>query len=234
MFQKWKDLLFLHWKIAPGEIAPTLPRGLHADCHEGNAYLGLVPFFMQGIRPRFFPAVPWLSNFLEMNVRVYVHDDLGRPGVWFYSLDASQPLAVRIARKLFHLPYFDATMTGARRKDWIDYTCHRRSTPEEEVSRFRYRVQETVPSPEPGSLAHFLLERYLLFAHDPKTETLYSGQVYHTPYPVRKVEVERFSMDALTEAGFELGKRNPDLLHFSSGVDVSVYPLSRCGTDANG
>ena len=110
LYQSWKELLFLHWRIDPAVIQATLPPGLTVDTFEGDAYLGIVPFCMCNIRPRFLPVVPGISNFLEMNVRTYVHDEEGRPGVWFYSLDANQKLAVRVARKFFNLPYFDAKM----------------------------------------------------------------------------------------------------------------------------
>ena len=105
MYQKWRDLLFLHWEFDPQVIQETLPAGLHVDTYQGRAYLGLVPFYMKDIRPRFCPCIPGISNFLEMNLRTYVFDSTGRPGVWFYSLDANQWLAVRIARRFFHLPY---------------------------------------------------------------------------------------------------------------------------------
>jgi uncharacterized protein YqjF (DUF2071 family) len=114
-FQRWNDLLFLHWKIAPELVQVTLPPGLRVDVHEGAAYVGIVPFFMERIRPAWLPPLPWVSWFLELNVRTYVHDREGHPGVWFYSLDCNQPLAVALARRFFHLPYFNARMRARRR-----------------------------------------------------------------------------------------------------------------------
>ena len=114
MYQEWRDLLFLHWEYSVAAIQATLPDGLFVDTFGGKAYLGIVPFFMRNIRPRFLPAVPGISNFMEMNLRTYVYDRAGVPGVWFYSLDANQPLAVRIARRLFHLPYEHAKMKSSR------------------------------------------------------------------------------------------------------------------------
>ncbi len=105
MFQQWRDLLFLHWEYSAAAIQATLPEGLFVDTFGGKAYLGVVPFFMRNIRPRFLPAVPGISDFMEMNLRTYLHDRAGVPGVWFYSLDANQWLAVKIARRFFHLPY---------------------------------------------------------------------------------------------------------------------------------
>ncbi|MFG0295490.1 MAG: YqjF family protein, partial [Maioricimonas sp. JB045] len=105
MYQSWQELLFLHWRIDTDIIQRTLPAGLHVDTCDGAAWLGVVPFLMRNIRPWWFCSVPGISNFLELNLRTYVCDDAGRPGVWFYSLDASQPLAVWAARTFFHLPY---------------------------------------------------------------------------------------------------------------------------------
>ena len=99
MFQTWSNLLFLHWEIDVQEIAKRIPNRLSVDLHEGKTYLGLVPFFMKKVRPRFLPQMPGLSNFLELNIRAYVHDEQGRPGVWFFSLDCDQPIAVEVARK---------------------------------------------------------------------------------------------------------------------------------------
>jgi len=110
MYQQWRDLLFLHWEYPAAAIQETLPEGLFVDTFGGTAYLGIVPFFMRNSRPRFLPAVPGLSNFMELNLRTYVYDRSGIPGVWFYSLDANQPLAVEIARRIFHLPYRHAKM----------------------------------------------------------------------------------------------------------------------------
>ncbi len=114
MHQRWRALLFAHWRIDPDAIQKTLPVGLHVDTCDGSAWLGVVPFFMDAVRPAFLPALPWLSWFQELNVRTYVHDEKGVPGVWFYSLDCNQPLAVAIARTLFHLNYRHAAMPPCR------------------------------------------------------------------------------------------------------------------------
>ena len=108
MKQKWRDLLFLHWPVPPELLQPLLPPGLTIDTFEGDAYLGLVPFTMRDVRPVWAPAVPWLSHFPECNVRTYVHRGGASPGVWFFSLDAANPVAVMIARTIWKLPYFIA------------------------------------------------------------------------------------------------------------------------------
>ena len=114
MYQQWCDLLFLHWEYSAAAIQATLPEGLFVDTFGGRAYLGVVPFFMRNIRPRFLPAVPGISDFMELNLRTSVYDRAGVPGVWFYSLDANQWLAVKIARRFFWLPYEHAVMKSNR------------------------------------------------------------------------------------------------------------------------
>jgi uncharacterized protein YqjF (DUF2071 family) len=222
MHQRWEQLAFLHWRWNADEIQRTLPAGLFVDTFQGDAWLAIVPFYMRGIRPRFCPPVPGISNFLEMNVRTYVHDEQGRPGVWFYSLDCDQPLAVWTARTFFHLPYQHALMQAPISDGWIDYTCHRRGEASE--SRFRYQLAcETHPA-EPGSLEFFLAERYLLFSQTPRG--IRCGQVHHTPYPLADVKLETWDLEPLLQAGFADPKRPPDHLIGSPGVDVRVYPLT--------
>ncbi len=224
MYQSWRDLLFLHWTIDPDEIQRTLPRGLTVDTFNGNAYLGLVPFFMCDIRPRCCPALPGISNFLEMNVRTYVYDEHGTPGVWFYSLDANQKMAVRVARRFFHLPYFDATMQAERRDGGsVAYTCTRKGAAN--ASRFVYQPGKAPPQPLPDTLEFFLVERYILFAHDAKCDRLYTGRVHHPPYPLHNATFEIEEESAIEQAGFTRPDRPPDHAMFSHGVNVAVFAI---------
>ncbi len=222
MYQRWQSLLFLHWRWDAAKIQRTLPAGLHVDTFQGDAWLAIVPFYMRGIRPRFFPPVPGISDFLELNVRTYVHDEQGRPGVWFYSLDCNQPLAVWTARTFFHLPYQRARMSGEVSDGWIDYRCQRRGEPAE--SHFRYRIAAEFEAAEPGTLAFFLAERYLLFSRTPRG--IRCGQVNHIPYPLAEAALGKWDVYPLLQAGFTDPQRPPDHVIGSSGVDVAVYPLT--------
>lgn len=222
MFQKWRDLLFLHWRVEPALIQATLPPGLFVDTFAGSAYLGLVPFFMRDIRPRFLPAVPGISNFLETNVRTYVYDKNGTPGVWFYSLDASQWLAVFVARTFFKLPYFHARMKAARAAGVIQYETQRRHT-QTSASVFHYQPQGSPSEAQPGTLEFFLVERYILFAET--RAGLACGQVYHTPYPIQPASVSQWDGALLAQAGFLLPQHPPDHVLMSPGVNVNIYAL---------
>jgi uncharacterized protein len=222
MIQRWERLLFLHWRWDPAEIQRTLPPGLYTDTFQGDAWLAIVPFFMRGIRPRFCPPVPGISDFLELNVRTYVHDEQGRPGVWFYSLDCNQSFAVWAARTFFHLPYQHAEMEARQSADWIDYSCKRKDSSAE--SRFSYHITAESQEAQPGSLEFFLAERYLLFSQTPRG--LRCGQVHHAPYPLAHASVEAWDVNPLLQAGFADPKRAPDHVIGSAGVGVAVYPLT--------
>lgn len=222
MYQRWSDLLFLHWKWDADELQKRLPQGLSIDRHKGDAWLGIVPFFMQRVRPRFLPPVPWLSWFLELNVRTYVFDENGTPGVWFFSLDCNQPLAVRIARTCFRLPYFDARMSAQRHESGaIQYHCQRHQKPS--ASHFHYRLHQDVSTAAEGSLEFFLVERYVLFANTKRG--LRMGRVNHQRYPISPVTVDQFDQHAFDWSGFTPAERPPDHIIGSRGVDVRIGAL---------
>jgi uncharacterized protein YqjF (DUF2071 family) len=223
MYQSWTHLLFLHWRWDPADIQRRLPPGLTVDTFDDSAWIGLVPFFMRNIRPRFLPSVPWISNFLEVNVRTYVHDESGRPGVWFFSLDCNQPAAVWTARTFFYLPYFHSRMRAKIAEDrTVDYTNHRRG--DAMASSFRYTISPDSALAEPGTLEFFLVERYWLFASTPRG--IRCGQVHHTPYPVARAEASVFDARLLELNGFEPLAGNPDHVCGSPRVNVLIYPLS--------
>lgn len=224
MFQKWNELLFLHWEIDPDLIRNRLPKELHLDLHEGKAYLGIVPFYMQRIRPRFLPCVPKLSDFLELNVRTYVHDHQGRPGVWFFSLDCDQPIAVEIARKFFHLPYQHAEMSASQENGIIDYHCQRKGHPEKALYRYGPKNSDLKTS-QPGTLEFFLLERYLLFSQR-NNGTIYCGQVHHPPYQFTEATIPEFNTAPFSWESF-LIEREPISALVSPGVSVEIFPLSK-------
>src|SRR5580692_10586538 len=166
MAQSWHDLLFAHWRMEEAALRRHIPTELKIDTLGGQAWLGVVPFRMSGVRLRGTPPVPWLSAFPELNVRTYVHVD-GKPGVWFFSLDADNRTAVAIARAWFHLPYFRARMSCAERNGWIEYRCERsHPSAHSGVLNGRYRPIGEVFAAAPGSLEYFLTERYCLYAAD--------------------------------------------------------------------
>jgi uncharacterized protein YqjF (DUF2071 family) len=221
-YQSWRNLTFLHWEIASEELEPLLPSGLQLDLFQGKAYIGIVPFEMKNIRPAWCPQVLGF-NFLETNVRTYViHNQ--EPGVFFFSLDANSYIAVKVARWIWHLPYFRSAMTLSNKDAVYNYTLKRTDKVQ---SQIKIEVSETLPPSEADSLEYFLLERYLLFTE--LRGQLLRGQVHHIPYPVRQAELIDFE-DQLLEVNNIGGiSSSPDLVHFSQGVDVKIYPLEPTG-----
>jgi uncharacterized protein YqjF (DUF2071 family) len=229
MYHQWRDLLFLHWEYPVPAIQATLPKGLFVDTFGGKAYLGIVPFFMRNIRPRFLPTVPGISDFMEMNLRTYVHDASGMPGVWFYSLDANQWLAVNLGRRFFHLPYENAKMTFNRTPEGrIRYEAQRTGARANGARCvFDYAPGADVPQPEPGSLEFFLVERYQLFSSAP--DGLRRGAVFHEPYPLCRADLKTWDENLLPLDGFPPTGRPPDHVIMSRGVDVTIFPLKHAG-----
>jgi uncharacterized protein YqjF (DUF2071 family) len=221
MYQRWSKLLFLHWRWDAEDLQRRLPKGLYVDKHEGEAWLGIVPFYMERIRPRFLPCVPWLSWFLELNVRTYVHDENGTPGVWFFSLDCNQPVAVQIARRGFSIPYNDARMSARRDAHRIQYQCRRSG--KDGVSSFDYTLSPAARHAVPGTLDFFLAERYVLFANTQRG--LHIGYVHHTPYPLCEAAVAGFDQLPFAWDEFEAADRPPDHIIGSAGVDVRIGAL---------
>lgn len=227
MFQSWRDLLFLHWEYPVAAIQATLPEGLSVDTFGGRAYLGIVPFFMRNVRPRFLPAVPGISNFLELNLRTYVYDEAGTPGVWFYSLDANQRLAVEVARRCFHLPYEQAEMKAVVTEEGRIRYESKRTGPRANGARclFEYAPGPDLPVPAADSLEFFLVERYRLFSSAP--DGLRRGAVLHEPYPLCRAEVTAWDENLLSLNGLAPTKRPPDHVIMSRGVEVTIFPQER-------
>jgi uncharacterized protein YqjF (DUF2071 family) len=221
MAQSWHDLLFMHWPVDAAVLRPLLPPQLHIDTFEGHAWLAVVPFRMTGVRLRGTPATPGLSAFPELNVRTYVTCG-GKPGVWFFSLDAGNSLAVAIARAWFHLPYFRARMSCSEQEGWIHYQSertHRRAPAGSLV--VRYRSVGEVFSPHRGTLEYFLTERYCLYTTGGSGQII-RGEIHHPPWPLQVAEAE-VTLNAMAEAAtVALPARKP-LLHFAKRQDVVVW-----------
>lgn len=226
MRQKWHQLLFAHWPIPVEDLRPLIPPELEIDTYEGQAWIGVVPFRMSGIHPRYLFSVPWLSSFLELNLRTYVTRD-GKAGVWFFSLDAANPVAVQLARKGFHLPYFDARMSLTHKGDFIDYRSHRTHKGAHPADlKMLYRPIGKPYKAKPYSLEHWLTERYCLYAADPKGR-IYRGEIHHLPWPLQAAEAET-SLNTLTlPHGLHLPSQTP-ILHYAHFLDVLIWPLHKC------
>jgi uncharacterized protein len=222
MTQIWHELLFAHWPIAPETLHSLIPPALTLDTYEQQAWVGIVPFRMSYVRPRGVPPVPGLSAFPELNVRTYVTVN-GVPGIYFFSLDAGNSIAVALARILFHLPYFKASMKCQRLSDSIHYHSHRthHGAPRADFIA-TYRPIGPVTHAQPGTLVHWFTERYCLYTVVNKH--VYRGDIHHLPWPLQAAELEITRTTMASSHGIQLPDTVP-LLHYAERQEVLIWPL---------
>jgi uncharacterized protein len=229
MRQTWRDLLFAHWPVSVGMLRPLIPASLDVDTFDGAAWVGIVPFHVTGGRPRGTPCSPVATAFPELNVRTYVVPRGTReqkPGVWFFSLDAASPVAVAVARRWFHLPYFNAHMSVDTDAEGVRYTSrrtHRGASPATFTAT--YGPTAPVALSEPGTLDYWLTERYCLYTTD-RRGRLYRGDIHHRQWPLQGAEAEIIANTMGVAHGITLPERTP-LLHFARRLDAHFWPLQR-------
>ena len=221
MTQSWHDLLFAHWPVGADALRAHVPHGLELDLFEGQAWLGIVPFHMTNVAPRGVPALPWVSAFVELNVRTYVRVG-SKPGVYFFSLDASNPLAVVAARTIFDLPYYAASMEIRHEGETVRYAS-RRDAPDRARADFTASYRAIGPAfiAQPGTLDYFLTERYCLYTVNGTFERR-RLDIHHPPWALQPAEatIERNTMaDA---AGIRLPSMAPRL-HFAKRQDMVAW-----------
>ncbi|HEY6768133.1 MAG TPA: DUF2071 domain-containing protein [Candidatus Sulfotelmatobacter sp.] len=223
MRQIWHDLLFAHWPLPPAAVRPLVPRELALDIYDGACWIGVVPFRMSGIHRRGIRPLPGVSAFPELNVRTYV-TRAGEAGVYFFSLDAANLMAVMAARAFYRLPYFYATMSSVEVDDRIHYACHRYLSSAD--FRGSYRPISHVRLAEKGSIEHWLTERYCLYTVS--RGHVYRGDIHHTPWPLQEAEAELETNTVSAAAGISLPP-TPPLLHFARRLEVLIWRLGPVG-----
>jgi hypothetical protein len=223
--QTWRSLLFAHWPVPEAALRPAVPAELPIDTFAGSAWLGITPFAVSGARPHGTPPVPALSGFLETNVRTYTTVG-GRPGIWFLSLDAASALAVLGARRTYRLPYFHAAMRATRHGGRIEYRTAR-ADPAAALA-LTYGPAGEAFTAAPGTLEHFLTERYCLYALDARHRML-RADIHHPPWPLQPAEA-RIAHNTMTAPyGIALPDRDP-LVHYAARQDVVIWPLRAVGS----
>lgn len=232
MRQTWYNLLFAHWPIEPEVMRALIPPQLQLDTFDGKAWVGVVPFGMDNVAPRGVPNIPGFSTFLELNVRTYVMTPASpgtdatvtKPGVYFFSLDAANALAVMGARIGFKLPYYHADMKMTEQGDRIHYRSHRthRDAPTADFVGSYGPVGEVYRS-NFGSLDHWLTERYCLYTTS--GSRLYRAEIHHEPWPLQPASAELSVNTMAAAAGITLPEQ-PPLLHFAKRIDVVNWLLT--------
>ena len=227
MTQRWNDLLFAHWPVSSAQIEALLPEGLEPDVFQGSAWLGVVPFWLDRIKMRGFPSIPGMRNFHDLNVRTYVRDvHTGTPGMYFFSLDATNLVAVTVAHTFFHLPYhWEEMRLDQRSEREFSFYSRRRFTKHPVVFQARYRglgPTRKVVEARRGSLEFFLMERSSLFTRNREGQATRSS-LHHVPWPLEDAEAE-IEQNGLAEAiGIHLPNLNP-VLHYSRRLAVYIWP----------
>ncbi len=215
----WHDLLFLHWPVSVGVLRDRVPRQVEIDQFDGTAWLGIVAFWMDGIRLRYLPALPGASNFAELNVRTYVRHR-GQSGVYFMSLDAPHRLLSWIARRWYRLAYVAARVTVKKDTGRIDFHSTR-DDPINTEFRARYRAIGTPQESPAGSLEEWLTERYRLYAADPSGR-LWKAEIAHTPWPLQLAEKEILQNTMPQSHGLPKMCGEP-LAHYANRMETRVW-----------
>jgi hypothetical protein len=210
MGQTWHDLLFAHWRVPHDVLRPHVPERLELEQHDGSAWIGLTPFRVAGLRLRGAPPLPLFSSFYELNCRTYVRAG-DRPGIWFFSLDASSRGAVEVAPRTYRLPYRHARIEAGSGSFHADATG---------AGSFRahyHGVGMPVPAKR-GTLEYFLAERYCLYAGDGELR----AEIHHAPWPLQQAEAE---VEHRGIAPVEL--EGAPICHYSQRQDVLVWSAER-------
>jgi uncharacterized protein YqjF (DUF2071 family) len=215
MTQTWVDLLFAHWPVDSEQLRKLIPSSLDMDMFDEQAWVGVVPFGMVNVRPRFCPSLPWLSHFLELNVRTYVRYK-GQPGVYFFSLDAANPVAVEAARSWYHLPYFNARMCKNQSDDGTIFYSSSRTDHRGEKCSFRatYKPTSAPRRSQQGTLEHWLTERYSLFTTKDDSSTIVIGEIHHEQWPLQDAIADITENSMMQAAGISQPGSSP-VLHFA-------------------
>ncbi len=214
-YQEWNRALFLHWKVPVSALRSLIPAGLEPDTFEGEAWVSLVAFTMERIRPAYLPAVSFLSDFHEINLRTYVTRN-GKPGVYFLNIEAARSLSVVVARALSGLPYGKAHMKRMEQSGLDHYVSDNR----EKAFRFEAAYLTGEPVTEKSPLDLWLTERYCLYVKHRGRLRCYD--IHHKPWDLKAVEVSRLNT-GYAVGSIQLAERQPDLVHYSEGVQVLAW-----------
>lgn len=220
MFQSWRQLLFIHWRVPADDLRPLVPRELELEEYDGSAWVAMTPFRLTDLRPRLMPPLPAISEFLEMNLRTYVRHG-GKSGIYFFTLEASSRFAVAAARTTYRLPYHHARMSIHEDDGWTRYTSEHVGTPDHALE-CRWRPHGRAFVPEPRTLEHFLTERYALFTVLRRGRVL-RGEIHHAPWRLQTAEVEIDRNTLLACYGIHPPEQAP-LAHYSERQDTYVWP----------
>lgn len=228
MQQRWDELAYFHWPYEPSDVQRLLPDELTVDTFDGSAWVGLIPFEMRNVRLGPTPPVPYLGSFIEVNVRTYVRDRLGRRSVWFFSLDVPRSAIVGVARTVFSLPYCWAaaehTVVGVHHRYRMRRRWPRNRQGGPASADIRFSVGAPIAPGDVSDLDHFLSARWALVTTRGATP-LY-GRVHHERWPLHEVTSVAIEQDVVEAAGLPTPDGEP-IARYSPGVGVSIAWFER-------
>jgi uncharacterized protein len=220
--QRWAELAYFHWPYEPDVVQRLLPDGVRIDTFDDAAWVGLIPFVMRDVRIGPSPPVPYLGTFVEINVRTYVVDPLGRRSVWFFSLDVPRSVIVAVARTVFALPYCWS------RTEYEADAAHRRYATARKWPRAVASAEIDFAIGEPiehvTDLDHFLTARWALLTR--RRRRLLYGRVHHDRWPLHQLHDYHLRQNLLEAAGLPSPTGSPHTA-CSPGVDVALSWLER-------
>ena len=221
-------MLFVHWPTPHGRIASLIPDGLELETYDGTAWLGIVAIRMSNVHLRGLPSVPFASAFYQLNLRTYVRAG-DKPGIYLFSADVSNPIVATAARQLFFMPYFNSTMAYREDAELHIFSSVRNdnAAPPAEFA-VSYGPISPVYNAEPGSLDHWLIERYCVYNTDPQGN-LYRAEAHHFPWPLHRADALIGTNTLTLPQGIELGEMDPMLCHYAHSLDALLWQPSRIG-----
>ncbi len=225
MSQNWDQLLFAHWPVKAEVLEARIPQEFTLDTYDGYAWIAVVPFLMNKVKFRYLPEIPMTNRFLELNVRTYIKYK-EKSGVYFFSLDASNLLAVEAARIWFGLPYLRAEMNDSKLPEdphAIHYESTRvdRRAPSANLD-VQYRPTGEIINSSAGSLEEFLTERYCLFCL--RGRSIMRGDIHHKKWDLQPAEAEFRENTMLEPLGIDVDNLGPPLLYYSHAIETLEWP----------
>lgn len=228
MRMAWSQALLLHWPFPAKAVRRIVPDELEIDTHDGHAWVSILPYRVRGVRPLMGPSIPWFSSFLQIDVRTYVRH-LGEPGVYFFSLDASNPVAVWLARTVFRLPYFRAEMQLRRRDESFRFSSTRSHQGARSADfACQWTPREPLAAGDRDDFVNFLTDRGRLFA--PHAGKVLTCSIRHEPWPLRRARVS--ALDTTLFAAVDLPEPTcPPVAHHCDALGLEIWPLRAVSAD---
>ncbi|MBS4208260.1 DUF2071 domain-containing protein [Bacillus sp. FJAT-50079] len=217
MTQVWRDMLFMHWPVDAAFVRNRIPEDLELDLFNDQAWISVIPFRATNTRGRFLPLIPFMTAYLELNIRTYVVYQ-GVPGIYFFRIDANHLPTVVGARAYTGIPYCMADMTFLCENNKYFFSSLNKK--ERREVKLAYQGEDVLYEVEPGTLDHWLLERYCMYSI--KGKHVYRGDIHHDKWKVTNGQVE-----VITGKGISLFSKTKPIVHFSRRRRAFTYPLEK-------